>query len=52
MALKLTSKEGKVQQLVGTPLTCYLYDFDIDGATLKPEHLSADLRRVARRPLQ
>ena len=40
MALKLTSKEGKVQQLVGTPLTCYLYDFDIDGATLKPEHLN------------
>jgi hypothetical protein len=39
MALKRTSPEGKVYQLVGTPVQAYLYDFDIDGATPKPAHL-------------
>jgi hypothetical protein len=36
---KRTSPQGKVYEISGKPIQTYLYDFDIDGHTLKSAHI-------------
>jgi hypothetical protein len=39
MAFKKTTVDGKVYVVSRKPLQAHLYDFDIDGYVVKPEHL-------------